>query len=102
MTICCYTQQVDSKDGASSCMFLRRACQRTHSSLPHGLTVFLTGMGTDEHRLYPYVSNIRGELESTGYELGHGQVLRLQEYQQHRGSSIVVPVSVEFLFISPS
>ncbi|KAJ8591722.1 hypothetical protein M405DRAFT_931988, partial [Rhizopogon salebrosus TDB-379] len=45
----------------------------------------------DEHRLYPYVSNIRGELESTGYELGHGQVLRLQEYQQHRGSSIVVP-----------
>jgi hypothetical protein len=74
MMVCCYTRQADSKDGASSSMFLKRSSQRTHSSLPHRLTVFL-GMGIDEYHPYLYyVSSIRGELESTRSELEHGQV----------------------------
>jgi hypothetical protein len=41
----------------------------------HSLPVLL-GMRTDGHGPYLYyVSNRRGELESTGYELEHGQLL---------------------------
>jgi hypothetical protein len=46
--------------------------------IAHSLAVLL-GMRTDEHCPYGpylyYVSNLHGELESTGYELEHGQVL---------------------------
>jgi hypothetical protein len=47
---------------------------RARELIAHFLAVLL-GMTTDEHRLYLYVSNLPGELESTRHELDHGQVL---------------------------